>query len=423
MTSPDPSDAPPAPAPVVPAPVLPSSVPAGLARDEVVAGLVEELVPPLVAELVELRRDLHAHPELGRREHRTTQVLADRLVAAGLRPQLLPGTGLVCDVGDADAAPVVLRADLDALPLTETSGVPFASTSPGVAHACGHDVHTAVVLGVGLALAQAQARGAVPGRVRLLFQPAEEITPGGALDVLATGVLDGVHRFYAVHCDPRLDVGGVGLRHGPITSASDHVLVRLSGRGGHTSRPHLTGDLVFALGQVVTSLPGVLSRRLDPRTGVNLTWGRIEAGGAANAIPAEGCVEGTLRVLDVAAWKQAGQLLQEVVAGVAAPYDVEATVEVTPSVPPVDNDEESVRALQHAARLVLAEGAEARTEQSLGGEDFGWYLQDGAPGALARLGTRTPGGRSYDLHQGDFRADEDAIEVGVRLLLAVALLG
>ena len=396
---------------------------AGAPQEASVRAVVDELVPGLVPEMVAVRRDLHAHPELGHHEHRTTQLLAERLAAAGLAPQLLPGTGLVVDVGDPEAAPVVVRADLDALPVPETSGVPFASTTPGVTHACGHDVHTVVVLGAALLLAQAHRRGLVPGRVRLLFQPAEEVTPGGALEVLATGVLEGAQRFYAVHCDPRLDVGRVGLRHGAITSASDHVRVRLRGRGGHTSRPHLTGDLVFALGQVITSLPAVLSRRLDPRTGVNLTWGRVEAGNAPNAIPVEGCVEGTLRVLDVAAWKEAGALLEEVVASLASPYDVEAVVEVTPSVPPVDNDEESVRALQRAARVVLPEGTEARTEQSLGGEDFGWYLQDGAPGALARLGTRTPGGRTYDLHQGDFVADERAVEVGLRLLAAVALLG
>ncbi|MEJ5944459.1 amidohydrolase [Pseudokineococcus basanitobsidens] len=393
------------------------------AHEDAVRDLVDELAPALVPGLVALRRDLHAHPELGHHEHRTTQLLAERLEAAGLAPQLLPGTGLVCDVGDPAAAPVVLRADIDALPVTETSGVPFASTTPGTTHACGHDVHTVVVLGAALVLVEAHRRGLLGGRVRLLFQPAEEVTPGGAVEVLATGVLEGAQRFYAVHCDPRLDVGRVGLRHGAITSASDHVRVRLRGSGGHTSRPHLTGDLVFALGQVVTSLPAVLSRRLDPRTGVNLTWGRVEAGNAPNAIPVQGCVEGTLRVLDVAAWKEAGDILREVVASVAAPYAVEAVVEITPSVPPVDNDEDSVRAFQHAARLVLPEGAEARTEQSLGGEDFGWYLQDGAPGALARLGTRSPGGRTFDLHQGDFVADEGAVEVGVRLVAAVALLG
>ncbi|WP_366146536.1 amidohydrolase [uncultured Pseudokineococcus sp.] len=385
--------------------------------------LCDEVVPQLLPELVALRRDVHAHPELGHHEHRTTALVARRLEEAGLRPQLLPGTGLVCDIGDPQAPPVVLRADLDALPVTERSGLPFASTTPDVAHACGHDVHTTVVLGAGLVLARAAERGLLRGRVRLLMQPAEEITPGGALEVLATGVLEGTARFYAVHCDPRLDVGQVGLRHGAITSASDHVLVRLRGNGGHTSRPHLTGDLVYALGQVVLALPAVLSRRLDPRTGVNLTWGRIEAGTAPNAIPAEGSVEGTLRVLDVAAWQEAGSIIEEVVEGVVAPYRVDATVEVTHSVPPVDNDEASVRAFQHAARTVLPAGAEARTEQSLGGEDFGWYLQEGVPGALARLGTRTRGGRTHDLHQGDFVADEDAIAVGVRLLAAVALLG
>jgi len=380
-----------------------------------------ELPADLREELVAVRRDLHAHPELGNGEYRTTGVVVGRLQQAGLDVKRLPGTGLLCDIGDVTAAAVALRADLDALPVAEISGVEFTSTVPGVAHACGHDVHTTVVLGAGLVLAEMHARGALPGRVRLMFQPAEEVTPGGAMDVIAAGGLEGVSRLFAVHCDPRLDVGRVGLRAGPITSASDHVLVRLSGPGGHTSRPHLTADVVFALGQLAVTLPGVLGRRLDPRSGVNLTWGRIDAGIAPNAVPTSGEIEGTLRVLDVHAWEEAGDLIDAAVRHIVAPYGVEAEVVLTRSVPPVDNDAASVHLLQLAAHDELGADAEAPTEQSLGGEDFGWYLRHGVPGALARLGTRTPGGRSYDLHQGDLVIDEAAIGVGVRLLVATAL--
>jgi amidohydrolase len=380
-----------------------------------------ELSAELREELVAVRRDLHAHPELGNAEHRTTDVVAARLEKAGLTVRRLPGTGLICDIGDPTAPAVALRADLDALPVADVSAVEFASTVPGVAHACGHDVHTSVVLGAGVLLARLHDDRALPGRVRLLFQPAEEITPGGAKDVIDAGGLEGVSRLFAVHCDPRLDVGRVGLRAGPITSASDHVLVRLSGPGGHTSRPHLTADVVFALGQLATTLPGVLGRRLDPRAGVNLTWGRISAGVAPNAVPTSGELEGTLRVLDVSAWQEAGGLLDAAVRQIVAPYGVDAEVVLTRSVPPVDNDAGCVHVLQLAAHDELGADAEAPTEQSLGGEDFGWYLRHGVPGALARLGTRTPGGPSFDLHQGDLVVDEDAIEVGVRLLVATAL--
>src|SRR5690606_3383725 len=159
---------------------------------------------------------------------------------------------------------VALRADLDALPLTEASGLPFASTVDGVAHACGHDLHTTILLATGLALASADH---LPGRVRLIFQPAEEVMPGGALDVIRAGHLEGVERIFGLHCDPRVEVGKVGTRVGALTSAADLVELRLTSPGGHTSRPHLTADLVHALGTVITSLPSLLSRRVDPRTG------------------------------------------------------------------------------------------------------------------------------------------------------------
>ncbi|WNB84996.1 amidohydrolase [Cellulomonas sp. ATA003] len=390
-----------------------------------VATHLDSLVESLTPELVDIRRDLHAHPELGRTEQRTTGVVADRLRAAGLEPRLLPGSGVVCDIGPGPAVTgrrrVVLRADLDALPLADTCGEPWHSRTHGVAHACGHDVHTAAVLGAGLALARIAEAGGLPAGVRLVFQPAEEVQPGGALDAMAAGVLDGVSHVFAVHCDPRLDVGRIGTRIGPITSASDEVTVVVSGGGGHTSRPHLTADVVFALGQVITQVPAVLGRRLDPRSGVNLTWGAVQAGSAHNAIPASGSVRGTLRCLDVRAWERASQVFGEAVQQVLAPYGVEVDVRHARGVPPVENDARSTGILEQAARDVLADGAVSLTEQSLGGEDFAWYLTK-VPGAMARLGTRTPGGRTYDIHQGDFRVDERAIGVGARLLARAAVL-
>jgi amidohydrolase len=376
---------------------------------------------------VQLRRRVHATPELSRAEHRTTALLVQRLRAAGLHPVELPGTGLVCDVGPDAAAPgaagrpvVALRADLDALPVQDLTTSPWTSTVPGVAHACGHDVHTAAVLGAGLVLADLHRAGALPGRVRLVFQPAEEDTPGGALDVIAAGALHGVRRILALHCDPHLDVGLVGLRAGPLTAAFDRITVRLHGPGGHTSRPHLTSDLVFALAKVVTEVPAVLSRRLDPRAGVSVVWGRASAGGAENAIPATGVVGGTLRCLDADAWQAAGDLLAEVVHQVVAPYGARAEVDHRRGVPPVVNDAGAVAALSHATRHELGEDAEVPTEQSLGGEDFAWYTRR-VTGAMARVGTRTPGGATTDLHRGDFDPDERAIGIGARLLAAAAL--
>lgn len=372
-------------------------------------------------ELINFRRDLHMHPELAFAEYRTTQRVAERLTAAGLVPSVLPrGTGLLCDVGSGDGPTVALRADIDALPVPDEKDVSYSSTVPGVCHACGHDVHTAILLGTSLFLAQQAEAGLLPGRVRLIFQPAEEL-PGGALEVMASGGISGVDRIFGLHCDPRLDVGKVGLKAGPITSACDRVTIRVSGPGGHTARPHLTADLVFALAKILTELPAALSRRIDPRSSLSLVWGRVEAGSVANAIPDDGVAEGTVRCLDESAWHAAPDMIKSLLESVAGAYGVEAEMDYVRGVPPVVNDKISVQMLAEAAEGVLGEGAPVPTEQSLGGEDFGWYLES-IPGAFARLGTREPGSAHLaDIHQGTFDVDESAIGAGVRFLAATAL--
>lgn len=379
-----------------------------------------DVVAALEDELLGFRRDLHHNPEVAWDETRTTSVIADRLGRAGIRFHLLDPTGLVAEIGPDDAEHVVaLRGDIDALPLPELTHLPWASRIAGVSHACGHDVHTTVALGAALALHELRdtldARGLA---VRVVFQPAEETMPGGAQMVVRSGVLDDVDAVFALHCDPGRDVGSIGLRRGAITAASDAVTVVLTGPGGHTSRPHLTGDLTYALAKVVTDLPGALSRRLDPRSSAALVWGAVHAGSAPNVIPGEGRASGTLRMLDATTWEHVGPLLSELVAGIVAPYAVEAELVHTRGVPPVVNTPEGIDAFRVAAQDVLGPGAAQRTEQSLGGEDFAWMLK-GRRGAFARLGTRTPQGTTYDLHRGDLVVDERAVGVGTKLLAAV----
>ncbi|GMA88253.1 amidohydrolase [Angustibacter aerolatus] len=360
---------------------------------------------------------MHAHPEPAREEHRTTDLVAARLEKADVAVQRLPGTGLVAEVGrdagdrESDVRTVGLRADMDALRMDDLTADPWRSTVDGLAHACGHDVHTVALLGAGLALREQHARSPLPGRVRLLFQPAEEVMPGGARDLLDAGVADGIESIYALHCDPSIDVGQVGLRKGPITSACDQVLVRLRGKGGHTSRPHLTQDLTFALAKVVTDVPAALSRRLDPRAGASLVWGYVRAGSAKNVVPSLGEAGGTLRILDVRAWELARGFVTDLVAAVVAPYGVQAEVEYVRGVPPVVNSAGPARSFARAATGVVGASGVVTTEQSLGGEDFAWYLER-TPGAMARLGTRTPGGPTNDLHQGDLRVDDRAVPIG-----------
>jgi len=368
-------------------------------------------------QLVGWRRALHARPELAHQERCTTALVAAQLAAAGLKPRILPrGTGLICDVG-AGARCVALRADLDALPLREQTGLSFASGVDGVMHACGHDAHTAMLLGAGLALAQAPA---LPGRVRLIFQPAEEVLPGGALDMVAGGALDGVERIFALHCAPRLPVGQLGTRVGPITSACDLIEMRLTSPGGHTSRPHLTADLVHALGLLITQLPSLLSRRLDPRSGTVLVWGAVEAGDAANAVPQNGMLRGTLRTGDHQTWNELEPLVHSLVISLLAPIGVGYVLEYRRGVPPVRNDAFSAGLLRDAAVAGLGPDAATITEQSSGGEDFAWYLEH-VPGAMGRLGVWSGDGPMKDLHQPTFDLDERALPAGVRVLVHAAL--
>ncbi|GAA2434881.1 M20 family metallopeptidase [Streptomyces glaucus] len=382
----------------------------------------------LRAELVAFRRDLHMHPELGNQEFRTTAAIKERLEQAGLKPRVLPtGTGLVCDIGapeEQEAGILALRADIDALPIPDMkSDCPYRSTVPDRAHACGHDVHTTVVLGAGLVLAALHRRGALPRPVRLIFQPAEEVLPGGAGDVIAAGGLDGVEQILAVHCDPRVDAGRIGLREGPITSACDRLEIVLDGPGGHTARPHLTTDLVTAAARVVTDVPALVARRADSRSGLAVTWGRIESGHAPNVIPQHAELSGTVRCLDLDVWRQAPDLVVAAIDEVANLHRAKSEINYVRGVPPVVNDPAVTELLREA--MVARRGPESveGTEQSLGGEDFSWYLEH-VPGAMARLGVRPPGERTVrDLHQGDFDVDEHAITVGVELFTAAAFFG
>jgi amidohydrolase len=385
------------------------------------------LTDDLRAELIAFRRDLHAHPELGRQEFRTTEKVRERLARAGLDPKVLPnGTGLICDIGPADIstadAPargrLALRADLDALPVPDTKNVPYRSTVDGHAHACGHDVHTTVVVGTGLVLARMHEQGRLARPVRLIFQAAEEIMPGGALDAVKAGVLDGVERILALHCDPKVEVGRIGLRQGPITSAADRLKLTLDGPGGHSARPHLTTDLVMAAAKLATELPAALTRRVDPRSGLSIVWGRIESGHAANVIPQHAELEGTVRCLDLTAWHDAPDLVHEVIDQIASIYRAKCEIAYQRGVPPVVNEATSVDLLREAMAARYGILAIEDTEQSLGGEDFSWYLEH-VPGALARLGVRPVGDTAKrDLHQGDFDVDEGALAVGVELFTA-----
>lgn len=386
-----------------------------------------EVVEDLEATLIEMRRDLHAHPELSWKEERTTERLAAALRTAGLEPELMPETtGLYVDIGAGEFA-AGFRGDIDALPVQELTELPFASTHAGVTHACGHDIHTTIALGVALSLQRLHQERIQDGdpaglgaKVRVIFQPAEETMPGGALEMVRQNVLAPLPRIFALHCDPRIEVGLIGTRIGAITSAADVVRINVTGRGGHTSRPHLTEDMVSALAHIASTVPAVLSRRVDVRSAVSLVWGQIEAGSAHNAIPAHGTLVGTMRILDAEAWRDAGALLDETVEQVAAPWGVDVELEHIRGVPPVINNERETALLERAGREVLGSEGLELAPQSMGGEDFAWMTQE-LPGAMFRLGTKTPGGIDFDLHRGDYVPDERCIGYGTKIMVTTAL--
>ncbi len=374
-----------------------------------------ELAAEVTPAAVGIRRQIHRYPELAYEEFRTTSLLAETLRAAGIEPRVRIGkTGLTADVGN-EGTLVGFRADLDALPIGERTGLPFASEVPDVMHACGHDAHAAIGVGIALAL---QKVSALPGRVRFVFQPAEETFPGGAHDMVREGVMDGVRAIIGFHVDPGLEPGKVGLKPGPITSSSDRLFVTLEGPGGHTARPHETVDVIYAGAKVVTDLPALLDRTLDARAPLSLVFGRFHAGSADNVIPATVELSGTCRVMDRELWDQVPGIVERLVQDIVAPTAAKATIHYQRGIPPVVNDAAVVAEVEFAVAEALGTQAVAGTHTSMGAEDFARFL-DRAPGALLRLGAALRG-RQVDLHSSAFDIDESAIETGI--LIGVASL-
>ena len=371
-------------------------------------GHVRAAVAEFLPEVVELRRQLHRRPELAYREVATTELIETRLRTAGLEPRARsPRTGLVVEVGKGEHL-VGFRSDLDALPIQEPEGPVHRSEIPGVMHACGHDVHTAI--GAGLALVAARLE--LERRIRFVFQPAEEAFPGGGQELVAEGAAEGLAAIVAFHCDPTLEVGKVGMRSGPITASADRFFVTLEGPGGHTARPHRTVDLVFASGLLVSQLPGLIDRHTDARLPKAVVFGSISGGTAENVIPTRVELSGTCRTLDRGLWEEIPSLLERLVHEIVAPTGAKVGFKYVRGVPPVINNSDVVAACREAVGHSLGVSSIVEAESSMGAEDFSAFTE-AVPGALMRLGVKTPGERSVDLHSASFCADEGAVEVGL----------
>ena len=369
------------------------------------AGVLASVLPTVV----EVRRAIHHHPELSKHEYATTELLARHLTEARLTPRLrTPKTGLTVDVG-TEGPLVVFRADLDALPISEPSRLPFASGTDGVMHACGHDAHTAIALGLALAWTKIGSNR----RVRFLFQPSEEVFPGGADEIVAEGAVKGAEAIVAFHVDPHLRTGFVGVKPGSITASADRFSILLEGPGGHTARPHETVDVVQAAGHVISNLSGIIDRLIDARAPVAITFGQVHGGTADNVIPTSVQMSGTVRTPDHDAWERAPELLRRVVADLAAPFGATVEVRYNRGLPPVVNDPALVARLAPAVERALGPDTVRSTHTSMGGEDFALYLNE-APGVLFRLGCAADISQANDLHSASFMLDEESLWIGLR---------
>lgn len=362
----------------------------------------------IAPDAVRMRRDLHRHPEVAWTERRTTYRIAEALKEHGLEPHVRPdGIGLLVNVGSGD--PVVgFRADIDALPIQEETGAPYRSQVEGLMHACGHDAHAAIGVGIARTLS---AFDDLPGAARIIFQPAEEDIPSGAARLVEEGAHQGLDAIFAYHVDPSIPAGNVGLRIGPITSAADKIHIRLSGPGGHTSRPDRTVDLVNVAARVVVDLPTRLGEELGSGQHLTLVFGRIAGGGAANAIPSVVEVSGTARVREIDVWRELPELIERYLKEIASSFGAGVELDYRRGSPPVDNDGSVIDVIRGAATEVLGSDGILPTPQSMGSEDFSWFLED-MPGALVRLGVGR-NGHPVDVHSPTFDLDEAAIEHGI----------
>ena len=382
--------------------------------DPELAQAIDDYIEEWRYRLVAIRHEIHRHPELSREESRTTTAVANALSDLDLRIRRGPSDlGLIIDQGPPGPR-VALRADLDALAIHEESGVPFASKNKGVMHACGHDVHTAILIGAVRALHRT-----VPDRpLRFIFQPAEEATPGGAIDMVEAGAMDDVIAIMALHVDPHRPVGNVGIQTGPLTSACDVFRLRIHGHGGHGARPHETQDTILIAAQAIQAMHHAFDRGLDARHPFVLTFGTLHAGATAhNVIPAVAEMTGTVRTPIQVARDSIEPLMRKVLGGLCGAWGLEYELELKQGAPPVVNDASVVDVIRHAATQVVGSDRVTPTGlPSMGAEDFSWYLPY-APGAMFRLGV----GIGSPLHSATFRADDAAIPIGARILAHAAL--
>lgn len=370
-------------------------------------------------DMIALRRHLHAHPELGGQEYATQAKIIEVLTALGLKPVKASGTGVLAEIkGPAAGKTVVLRADIDALPQQDECGRPYASTIPGVAHACGHDGHTAALLGIAMVLTA--LRDKLPGTVRLLFQPSEEMLPGGALGMIEAGALAGADAIVGAHLWTPVPTGRIQIARGRMMASANAFRIAVNGKGGHGSMPHLAVNPILVGSEIVAAVNAIAGCNTDPLETVVLSIGSFQGGEAENTIPDKAMIKGTLRCFDeqlrddiLGRIEKLGRLIGE--ANGAA-----VTVEKVIGYPPLINDPAVADVVIAAGREALGDDLVDVAGPVLASEDFAFYTRK-IPGAFMFVGAGNPAkGAVYPPHHPNFDFDEDALPVAVRLMAGAA---
>jgi amidohydrolase len=375
-------------------------------------------LPPIDRQgLVATRRDLHQHPELGFEETRTSGLAAERLQSLGYQVRSGVGKTGVVAVRQGDGRCVLLRADMDALPVEEANDVSYRSKHPGKMHACGHDGHVAI----GLEVARRLAALRLPGTVKLVFQPAEEVSHG-AQAMIADGVLDApkVDAAFGIHLWNELPVGTVGVMPGAIMASVDEFEITIFGRGGHAAAPHQTADPVLAAAHVVTALQGLVARRRNPLEEGVLSVTQISAGHAFNVIPGRADLRGTVRTFGGRFWDDAPALVEETAQGIAGAFGARAEVRYLRLSSPLVNDERMAALMGEVAAGVVGKDNVKSGVRTMGGEDMSFFLQQ-VPGCFAFVGSALKNGKASPHHSATFDIDEESLVIGAELLSRVAV--
>lgn len=381
---------------------------------------IKTIALKLAPRLIEIRRHIHSHPELSGQEYQTAAYVAGVLSSCGLRVQEAVGKiGVVGELEgeELNSQVLAIRADMDALPIEERTNLEFASREPGVMHACGHDIHTTVGLGTAMVLSQLSEQ--LPGNVRFLFQPAEEIAQG-ANWMVQDGVMDKVQAIFGVHVFPTIPGGCVGIRYGALTAAADDLEIIIIGESGHGARPHEAIDAIWIASQIITTLQQAISRTQNPLRPVVLTIGKITGGRAPNVIADHVKLLGTVRSLHPETRNFLPSWIEQIVANICDAYGAKYEVNYKPGVPGVHNDPALTQILEASAREAWGnDRVVILPEPSLGAEDFSRYLEY-SPGSMFRLGVGFKDRPNHPLHHPQFDVDESAIVTGVVTLACAA---